>query len=168
MGGVKPALARELGNVVRIMNCYFSNLIEGYPTHSVDIMKALSGDLAGNVKKRNLQLEATAHVAVQEMIDNGKAPSPAATEEFLKWAHYEFCTRLPDDLHRVDNPDTGDRERVVSGEFRKCFVRVGQHLAPSPYMVGVILRRFEEAYALDAVPWVYRGVAIAAAHHRLL
>jgi hypothetical protein len=106
-GGVKPAFARELGNVVRIMNCYYSNLIEGHPTHPVNIMKALSGDLAGNVKKRNLQLEATAHVAVQEMIDSGKAPSPAATQKFLKWAHYEFCTRLLASLHpsSASSPD---------------------------------------------------------------
>lgn len=167
-GNVKPPLARELGNVVRIMNCYYSNLIEGHPTHPVDIMKALSGDFAVNAKKRNLQLEAKAHIAVQELIDRGEAPSPASTRRFLVWAHHEFCTRLPDDLLWVENPDTGERMRVVPGEFRKTFVRVGNHLAPEPEQLDALLGRFEAAYAPDAVAWINRSVAVAAAHHRFL
>ena len=58
-------LHRELGDLVRSMNCYYSNLIEGHNTHPVDINRALRGDYSGDTKKRNLQLEARAHIEVQ-------------------------------------------------------------------------------------------------------
>ncbi len=59
--GVLVALA----NLVRAMNCYYSNLIEGHDTHPVDIERTLRNDYSDNPEKRNLQLEARAHIAVQ-------------------------------------------------------------------------------------------------------
>ena len=60
--GVHPAL----GTLVRATNCYYSNLIEGHDTHPVDIERALKGDYSAEPEKRGLQLEAKAHIAVQE------------------------------------------------------------------------------------------------------
>src|SRR5262252_1453413 len=52
------------------MNCYYSNLIEGHNTHPVDIQRALYfGEKSGDPKKRDLQQEAIAHIAVQRWID---------------------------------------------------------------------------------------------------
>lgn len=65
--GVLTALA----DLVRAMNCYYSNLIEGHDTHPVDIERALKNDYSTNVEKRNLQLEARAHITVQHWIDAG-------------------------------------------------------------------------------------------------
>ena len=61
------------------MNCYYSNLIEGHDTHPVDIERALKRDYSTEPEKRNLQLEAEAHVAVQEWIDAGGIEGRAAT-----------------------------------------------------------------------------------------
>lgn len=66
-----PALARSVADLVRAMNCYYSNLIEGHDTHPVDIERAVNDDYSGDPKKRNLQLEAKAHIAVQPWIDTG-------------------------------------------------------------------------------------------------
>ncbi len=55
----------------RAMNCYYSNLIEGHDTHPIEIERALRGEYSADIKKRNLQKEAKAHIAVQEWIDNG-------------------------------------------------------------------------------------------------
>ncbi|MDC9587636.1 hypothetical protein, partial [Pseudoalteromonas sp. GABNS16C] len=52
-----------LSELVRTMNCYYSNLIEGHNTHPVDIERALQGDYSGDKKARDLQQEARAHVA---------------------------------------------------------------------------------------------------------
>ncbi len=52
--GVLTALA----GLVRSMNCYYSNLIEGHHTHPVDIERALRNDYSQDVGKRHLQLEA--------------------------------------------------------------------------------------------------------------
>jgi Fic family protein len=60
-----------LADLVRAMNCYYSNLIEGHDTHPVDIERALKNEYSAEREKRNLQLEARAHIAVQQWIDGG-------------------------------------------------------------------------------------------------
>ena len=65
--GVRTALA----DLVRAMNCYYSNLIEGHDTHPVDIERALKNDYSNDLRKRDLQLEAKAHISVQRWLDSG-------------------------------------------------------------------------------------------------
>ena len=60
-----PSLLASLADLVRAMNCYYSNLIEGHDTHPVDIERALKNDYSQDAHKRDLQLEAKAHIAVQ-------------------------------------------------------------------------------------------------------
>lgn len=64
-------ISRALADLVRTMNCYYSNLIEGHDTHPVDIERTLQNDYSADPKKRNLQLEAKAHIEVQKWIDAG-------------------------------------------------------------------------------------------------
>ena len=64
-----PLTAANLADAVRIMNTYYSNLIEGHNTRPRDIERALSGELDQNEERRNLQIEAAAHVRVQIEID---------------------------------------------------------------------------------------------------
>src|SRR5580698_1139818 len=66
-----PSLLTSLANLVRAMNCYYSNLIEGHDTHPIDIELALKNDYSQDACKRDLQLEAKAHIHVQEWIDDG-------------------------------------------------------------------------------------------------
>ena len=66
--GVDHALA----GLVRAMNCYYSNLIEGHDTHPIDIERALKADFSDDAEKRDLQLEARAHITTQEWIDAGR------------------------------------------------------------------------------------------------
>jgi len=58
------SLLMSLADLVRTMNCYYSNLIEGHATHPVDIERALKGDYSQDARKRDLQLEARAHITV--------------------------------------------------------------------------------------------------------
>src|ERR1700679_539340 len=46
----------SLASLVRSMNCYYSNLIEGHATHPIDIERALHGEYSKDAKKRGLQL----------------------------------------------------------------------------------------------------------------
>ena len=64
-------IAKVLSDLVRSMNCYYSNLIEGHDTHPVDIERALKNDDSADPQKRNSQLEAKAHIEVQRWIDHG-------------------------------------------------------------------------------------------------
>jgi Fic family protein len=69
-GQLNPIAQEKIGNLVRSMNCYYSNLIEGHNTHPIDIERALKKEFDTDLKKRDLQLEAKAHIEVQAMIDN--------------------------------------------------------------------------------------------------
>src|SRR5258708_15337770 len=62
------SLLASLADLVRSMNCYYSNLIEGHYTHPVDIERALKNDYSQDARKRDLQLEAKAHIVVQKWI----------------------------------------------------------------------------------------------------
>lgn len=159
------SLLTSLADLVRAMNCYYSNLIEGHDTHPVDIERALQGDYSGDRKKRDLQLEARAHIDVQQWIDEGGLKARAGTADAVREIHRRFCAALPEDLLWVENPDTHERTRVVPGELRTRDVMVGGHIAISAPAVPRFLARCEEAYArLGKTETI---LAAAAAHHRL-
>lgn len=164
-----PPVRDAVGDLVRSMNCYYSNLIEGHDTRPRDIDRALRQDYAQDPERRTLQREAVAHIHVQSVIDSGRDPqaSPTSTE-YLTWVHREFCERLPEELLWVENPDTGRRIKVVPGELREATVAVGRLVPPSPEVLPTFLARFEEAYRSDRLSRVQQLVSVGAAHHRLL
>ena len=141
------SLLASLADLVRAMNCYYSNLIEGHDTHPVDIEKALKNDYSTDAQKRDLQLEAKAHIEVQKWIDEGGLRGRVLTSEGVREIHRRFGTLLPDDLLWVEDPATKERTRVVPGEFRVRDVKVGTHVAISPGAIPRFLQRFEEVYS---------------------
>jgi len=161
-GGMLAALA----TLVRAMNCYYSNLIEGHDTHPVDIERALKKEFSSDSRQRNLQLEAKAHIEVQSWIDGGNLAGRAATREGIREIHRRFGELLPEALLRVEDPDTGEPVRVVPGGFRHRDVRVGRHVPVSPGAVPRFLTRFEQVYSASGRLETIIGAA--AAHHRLL
>jgi Fic family protein len=169
-----PGIRAEVGGLVRSMNCYYSNLIEGHDTHPVDIDRALRADYSDNPTKRALQLEARAHIEVQATLDGvtpDKPPgleAPPASVAFIVGVHREFCSRLPEDLLWVENPTSGERIRAVPGQLRQQHVKVGRHVPVSPGAVGRFLSRFEAAYRSGDLSRVEQIIAVPAAHHRLL
>ncbi len=161
-----PRLANSLADLVRAMNCYYSNLIEGHNTHPVDIERALRKDFSADTRTRDLQLEARAHVAVQGWIDEGGLGDKPFAESSIRTIHRQFCEQLPDDLLWVDDDRTGERLRVKPGELRRRDVVVGSHIPVSPGALPRFLQRFEQVYGgCGKTETVF---AAAAAHHRLL
>ena len=79
--------------LVRSMDCYYSNLIEGHNTHPRDIDRALHRDYSTEPKRRALQLEAVAHIEVQQAIDEGRDDSafPASAAYILAQAMTWAC-----------------------------------------------------------------------------
>ncbi len=157
----------SLADLVRAMNCYYSNLIEGHNTHPVDIERALKNEYSDDPHKRDLQLEAKAHIAVQQWIDGGGLKGrKAVTAEGLCETHCRFCESLPEDLLWVEDPRTQERVRVVPGELRHRDVQVGRLVAISPGALPRFLKRFEEVYG--TVGKTESIISTAAAHHRFL
>jgi Fic family protein len=148
------------------MNCYYSNLLEGHDTHPVDIERAMKNDYSADACKRNLQLEARAHVSVQGWIDGGGLAGRAVTGQGIGEIHRRFGELLPEELLNVSDPDTGEEVTVVPGELRHKDVKVGRHIPISPGAVPRFLERYEKVYGgLGRSETI---LAAAAAHHRLL
>jgi Fic family protein len=158
-------IVTALANLVRSMNCYYSNLIEGHDTHPIDIERALKKDYSADPKKRSLQREAEAHIAAQKWIDEGGIKGSAVRVEGILEIHRRFCELLPADMLIVEHPSTKEQLRVVPGEVRKYDVAVGAHVPVSAGAVPRFLARFEEVYAKLGPSEVV--LAAAAAHHRL-
>ncbi len=156
----------SLAKLVRAMNCYYSNLIEGHETHPIDIERALKEDYSAEPEKRNLQLEAKAHIAVQQWIDEGGLRGRATSVAGIRETHRRFCEGLPQELLWVDDPETKERIQVIPGELRDRDVKVGHHVPVSPGALPRFLGRFESGYGnLGKTDTI---LATASAHHRLL
>ena len=162
-----PSLLVSLATLVRAMNCYYSNLIEGHDTHPIDIERALKNDYSKDTHKRDLQLEAKAHIQVQQWIDSGGLKGERTfREDGICEIHRRFCDLLPEDLLWVEDPVTKERVRVVPGELRQRDVQVGRLVAISPGALPRFLERFENVYGrLGKTETI---IGSAAAHHRLL
>jgi Fic family protein len=162
---IPESMLPSLAGLVRSMNCYYSNLIEGHDTHPIDIERALNNDFTRDTKKRDLQLEAKAHIAVQEWIDAGGLHGDLFSSDALCSIHRRFYENVPDSLHWVTNPETDKKLRVVGGALRDVNVAVGRHIAISPEALPRFLARYAEVFSkLGKVEVI---MAAAAAHHRM-
>lgn len=167
-GSINPIFKESMTHLVRSMNCYYSNLIEGHYTHPRDIDRALNQDYETLPEKRNLQLEARAHIEVQKLINNLPRETQIVSERFLLWVHKEFCSRLPKELLKVHNPETGSSLTVIPGVLRKSGVQIGRHIPPTANELPFYLKRFSEAYDPSRHTKLRQIIAVAASHHRLL
>lgn len=166
-----PESAAELADLVRMMNSYYSNLIEGHNTRPKDIERALAGAEL-EPETRPLALEAKAHVMVQREIDEmhlkGTLSSPTSVD-FLRWSHRAFYDEMPEEFRFIKRPD-GILAEIVPGEFRQKAaddVEVGRHLPPSSSQVQPFMEHFAKRFGA-AENWPStRIIAIASAHHRL-
>lgn len=168
-GRIHPILRNSIGNLVRSMNCYYSNLIEGHDTHPRDIDRALANDFSSEPKKRDLQQEAVAHIHVQELIDTGRDPDAwPASAAYASWLHEEFCSRLPPEMLFVTDEKTGERLEIVPGEWRKRDVDVGRHLPPAFDELARFMARFDTAYGSPPLSKMRQIQSVGAVHHRFL
>jgi len=168
-GQMNNIIAASVGTLVRSMNCYFSNLIEGHDTRPRDIDRALRKDYSTEPKRRALQLEAVAHIEVQQTIDEGHdVPSFPASAAYAQWLHLAFGRRLPDELLWAEDLESNRRVHVQPGDLRDGEVVVDRHLPPAASTLPRFLTRLEEAYSPEHLSKFRQIVAVAAAHHRFL
>lgn len=163
-----PLVLQRVADLVREMNCYYSNLIEGHKTIPRDIERALRRDFSDNQTQRDNQQLSVAHIAVEKLMEERLAAEAVDvySPEFLCWLHREFYTRLPEPLHwAVTQSD--QRYQIQPGALRDFMVDVGQHTPPDFAALPRFLSRFHSFYGDKTILETDRVVAIAAAHHRL-
>jgi Fic family protein len=163
-----PLVLQRVAALVREMNCYYSNLIEGHKTVPRDIERALKRDFSRDPVQRDNQQLSLAHLAVEQLMVERlvDASVDVWSPEFQGWLHREFYLRLPEPLHWASTR-AGRRYRIQPGGLRDFMVEVGQHTPPDFAALPKFLARFHSFYGDQQIPPGDRLVAIAAAHHRL-
>lgn len=166
-GLCQPGALAGLRRLLRAMNSYYSNKIEGQHTLPLEIEQALRDDYAKDADKARRQRLALAHMATEAQLetlwpqwDTTHVWSPQTVQDI----HQDLFARLPTDDLVV--PHTHPPQNLHPGELRRQQVSVGRHAAPAADHVPAFLARWAQVYGR-----VRRGelqvVAMAAAHHRL-
>ncbi len=167
---------RELRVLLRSMNSYYTNRIEGEHTRPSDIDRALQNDFSSNADLARKQRLAVAHIRTEErcertidestQTEGHEAGSLAALKSLyeadaLVWLHEELFSGLTDQDLRLSNGSV-----MVPGVVRETGVAVGQHEAPIPESLGRFIERWTAVYG-GARRGEASVVAAAASHHRL-
>lgn len=164
-----PTTRHAIAALVREMNSYYSNLIEGHKTLPRDIERALRDEFLDDEQMRLNQHLARAHIQVQEEMERRLAEDAELDiygQEFLCWLHESFYARLPEDA-RYGRTRQGVRYPVEAGVLRTFNVDVGAHKPPDHSELGAFLDRFQRAYGNPDILPTNHLPALAAAHHRL-
>lgn len=163
-----PHVLRPVADLVREMNCYYSNLIEGHKTTPREIERAMKRDFAQDDAQRNNQQLSLAHIEVEKLMEERLA-DPAVdvyAPDFACWLHREFYSRVPEPLHWAKTK-SGRAYRIEPGRLRDFMVDVGRHTPPHFEALPDFLARFHDGYGGKDILETERLTAIAAAHHRL-
>ena len=163
-----PLVLQRVGDLVREMNCYYSNLIEGHKTIPRDIERAMKRDFSHDQTQHDNQQLSLAHIAVEKLMEDRLAEESVDvySPDFLCWLHREFYTRLPEALHWATTK-SGQRYQIQPGCLRDFMVEVGRHTPPDFAALPAFLNRFHAFYGDKQILETDRLVLIAAAHHRL-
>lgn len=159
--GVHESTRGALRELVRQMNSYYSNRIEGQSTHPYNIENALNNDFSHKPDEARLQRIAKAHIEAEKELEQYTQVQSPLTSSFLIAAHRALYEKL-DPVDRVSD----DGEVIIPGELRNREVSVGNHIPPKAASIPLFLRRVDEVYG-NVRGWERLLIAAACAHHRL-
>jgi Fic family protein len=159
------AVASALRPLLRSMNSYYTNRIEGQHTRPSDIERALRQQFDADVQAARKQRLALAHMAAEAALeqkarefDGDRLYSAGLVCDI----HSELYRRLPE-ADRL----TEDNQPIVPGELRTKDVAAGRHVAPAHAEVPRLLDEWAAHYG--KLPGTeLRVIGAACAHHRLL
>lgn len=163
-GALHPTTTDTLARLLRAMNSYYSNKIEGHSTHPLNIARGLRADFSTQPKVAQLQRLALAHIEAEEEIEswiNSGADFSPFSAAGIRRIHEALYNHLP-----VEDRTTDDGRIVEPGVWRNLDVKVGRHVPPAHESIPAFLTRYQEIYA-EHTSWDKQLVKIASAHQRL-
>jgi Fic family protein len=164
-GFCHTAARLELRGLLRSMNSYYSNKIEGQHTLPSEIEDALKSDFAQDADKARRQHLAVAHIHTEEWLESAPLMAPAAPwascfeAKVLCNIHGHLFNQLPEN-------DISSELTIEPGVLRTQGVSVGRHAAPAHEAVVPMLARWAQVYG-GARRGEMQVLAAAASHHRL-
>lgn len=163
-GLCQPGALSGLRDLLRAMNSYYSNKIEGQHTLPRELEQALRNDYSADADKARRQRLALAHMATEASLEarwGGWPLKQVWSSQMVQDIHQDLFARLPEADRLLPEGDV-----LAPGVWRDREVSVGRHAAPAQLALGAFLERWASFYGE-----VRRGelqvVAMAAAHHRL-
>ena len=166
-GQLAPQTLATLEKYMRVINSYYSNLIEGNATRPHEIRAAQRGDYSGDPAKRDLQKESLGHMAVQRWVSELNPDLDTIfSAKFIQTLHKKFYSQIPESLWSIKDARGNEVDKLVPGKWRTKKVTIGQHIAPEAGSISNLINGFCKEFN----PAKYKGdrklVAIMAAHHR--
>lgn len=159
-----PGLNKRLRTLLRAMNSYYTNKIEGQHTLPADIEQALNNNYSIDRDTAHRQRIARAHLETEiwaEFKTEGWSWRDTFSTDMLSDIHYHLYQGMNEE-DRVT--ETG--EPVSEGELRLQNVTVGMHMPPEFTQLPAFLERWRSAYR--ALPDGDTAlVGLACSHQRL-
>ena len=162
-GKVHPSTLDSVRELVRAMNSYYSNRIEGQSTSPLNIERALRHEFLPDSDTARLQRLALAHIEAERGLESRigtDGDESVLNISFAVAAHRALYSRLaPEDR-------TSEGRLVEPGAIRDDSVNVGRHVAPAAASLPGFFQRFDEVYD-QRRSWDMHVIATACAHQRL-
>lgn len=160
-GVAHPVTQASLRELVRAMNSYYSNRIEGQSTSPLNIEQALRKQFSPESDTARLQRLALAHIeAERELEQLVSAGIKALSSSFVRIAHKALYERLAPEERIVEG------RLIEPGCIRTEDVEVGRHIPPRADSLQRFFARFDEVYGPER-SWDVHLIATACAHHRM-
>lgn len=171
-GSIALETARTLGDRLRLVNSYYSNLIEGHKTTIPEIEDALARKFVDKPERRYAQELCAAHVHTErefmEELSRNQAVE-VCSEDFIKKLHRDFYNHLPQEHQRTHHADGFTNIPVLPGQLRDTAVSVDGETSHGPDASS--LQRFMGIFRAEFSPEAFHGderlIAAAVSHHRL-
>lgn len=169
-----PQIGKEarqsLARILRAMNSYYTNKIEGQHTYPSDLEEALANQFSLDQETKRRQQLALAHMKVEEELEQEARTLTWAEmfrPEWISGIHQALYSQLGDDCRIILDQDGNNRGLMAPGEVRTGWVKVGAHAAPDPAHLGKLLEHFHFRYGKPNYSPTMKIVVAGAALHRL-
>jgi Fic family protein len=162
--GTHASTIASIQELVRSMNSYYSNRIEGQSTHPANIERALAHDFSDKPDTARLQRIAIAYIDAEKELEQmgGSGLQDTLKSSILIGAHRALYRRL----EPVDRT-TKEGRIIEPGILRQEEVTVGRHEPPLWSSLPDFLSRMDQVYAQPAA-FNHTLLSVACEHHRAM
>jgi Fic family protein len=172
-GRIAKETALALGDRLRFINSYHSNLIEGHKTTIVDIEAALNKNYSRDTRQRYTQELCAAHVKTERAMMQALLTNPPdnpCSFDFVSSIHRTIYKQLPPQHQFTHGRDGFTNFSVMPGELRDGAVSLDGGITthgPDARRLPQLYDAFSRSYDPVRFHGDERLIAAAASHHRL-
>lgn len=159
-----------LAKILRAMNSYYTNKIEGQHTYPADLESALHSHFSADSDIKKRQVLALAHMEVErelEAIAKHNNWESLFSESWICQIHERLYSKLDRDSLIILDRAGKARGIMTPGGLRTSNVKVGDHDAPAHGDVHPLLTHFHDRYGKTQYRDTTKIVLAASSLHRL-